>query len=384
MSDVDWQEVYERYLPLLERVSTRAEFSDLMWEMQGELGTSHAYEIGGDYPDRPNYALGFLGADMAFDAKRGLWRIEHVIKGDPANEEESSPLARAGALVPDGSTLRAIDGRRLDGENSPGELLLNRAGSEVALTVGDGEGENTHVVPIKTLSSDLQARYREWVEENRRNVHEATEGRAGYIHIPDMTPTGYAEFHRSFLPEVDREGLVVDVRFNGGGHVSNLLLEKLARRRLAYVVTRWFGMEPWPDDSPAGPMVALTNEYAGSDGDIFSHSFKLLKLGPLVGVRTWGGVIGIMPRRRLVDRSLTTQPEFSFWFVDAGWDVENYGTEPDIHVDIAPQDYAAGRDPQLERGLEELNAQLKDFAPPKPDLSTRPSRSVPRLPRRRG
>jgi tricorn protease len=382
MSDVDWEEVYRRYLPLLDRVSTRVEFSDLMWEMQGELGTSHAYEMGGDYPQRPNYRLGFLAADVAFDADRGLWRITSIVRGDPAHEKESSPLARGGAQVAENSTLLAIDGRQADGRSSPGELLVNKADTEVALTVGDADGGNPRTVSVKPLDRELPARYREWVEANRRAVHEATEGRAGYIHIPDMAPTGYAEFHRSFLPEIDREGLVVDVRFNRGGHVSNLLLEKLARRRLAYVVSRWFGTEPWPDDSPAGPMVALTNEMSGSDGDIFSHSFKLMELGPLIGKRTWGGVVGIWPRQPLVDRTLTSQPEFSFWFTDVGWQVENYGTDPDIPVEIAPQDYAAGRDPQLERAIQEVQTRIEQHVAPKPDLSTRPTRTVPRLPRR--
>ena len=241
------------------------------------------------------------------------------------------------------------------------------------------EGQNPRAVAIKTLSSEGAVRYRDWVERNRRTVHEATGICAGYIHIPDMGAGGYAEFHRSFLSEVDRDGLVVDVRYNSGGHVSALLLEKLARRRLAYVTTRWFGVQPYPDDSPAGPMVAVTNESAGSDGDIFSHNFKLMKLGPLVGTRTWGGVVGIWPRQMFVDGGLTTQPEFSFWFKDVGWDVENYGTDPDVEVEIAPHDYAAGKDPQLERALKEIEAQLAQFKPELPDLTTRKTRRLPRL-----
>jgi tricorn protease len=189
-----------------------------------------------------------------------------------------------------------------------------------------------------------------------------------------MGPVGYAEFHRSFLAEVDREGLLIDVRFNGGGHVSALLLEKLARRRTGYSQSRWFGVWPYPDDSAAGPMVALTNEYAGSDGDIFSHNFKAMKLGPLLGKRTWGGVIGIWPRHTLVDGGITTQPEFSFWFRDIGWKVENYGVDPDIEVEFRPQDYAAGEDPQLRRGVEEL-VRILNGAPAKLEFDPRPSRA---------
>jgi tricorn protease len=162
--------------------------------------------------------------------------------------------------------------------------------------------------------------------------------------------------------------LIVDVRWNGGGRVSGLLLEKLTRKRIGYKFSRWGQPIPYPRESPRGPMVALTNEHAGSDGDIFCHSFKLMGLGPLIGKRTWGGVIGISPRHRLVDGTYTTQPEYANWFKDVGWDIENYGTDPDIEVDIAPQDYVHAFDPQLERAIAEA-LRLADECPtldPKP------------------
>jgi tricorn protease len=241
--------------------------------------------------------------------------------------------------------------------------------------VADAKGQNPRIVTVKTIKSEQMLHYRNWVEKNRAWVHEQTGGRCGYIHVPNMGPWGYAEFHRGFLSEVDREGLVVDVRFNGGGHVSALLLEKLARRRLAYVQTRWFGTQPWPEDAPNGPMVALTNEFAGSDGDIFSQNFKAMKLGPLIGKRTWGGVIGIWPRHTLVDGGVTTQPEFSFWFRDVGWKVENYGVDPDIEVEFPPQDHVAGKDPQLQRGVDEL-VKILEGHPSRPQFEPRPE---PRL-----
>jgi tricorn protease len=358
MSQVDWQAVYDRYLPLVERVATRAEFSDLMWEMQGELGTSHAYEMGGDYRQPPRYDVGLLGADL------DGWRIVHIVRGDPWDESACSPLAAPGLNIREGDVIAAINGKP-----AAPDSLVNLARTEVSLTIG------RRTVTIKTLGTEQPARYREWVEANRRIVHERTGGRVGYVHVPDMGPHGYAEFHRYFLAEIDREGLIVDVRYNGGGHVSELLLEKLARRRIGYDQTRWFGVLPYPSDSVLGPIVALTNEFAGSDGDIFSHGFKLLKLGPLIGKRTWGGVIGIWPRHALVDGSFTTQPEFSFWFKDVGWKVENYGTDPDIEIEFRPQDYAAGRDPQLERALREMTGRLRKNPPKRPDLSRRPNLS---------
>lgn len=408
MAEVDWRAVYERYRPLLDRVNTRSEFSDLVWEMQGELGTSHAYEFGGDYRPSPQYAQGVLGADLIWDAEASGYRIENIIEGDAWNPQATSPLAAPGVDIVAGDILLAINGQRLDATLSPAQLLVNQADQEVLLTLAPRptiqpvpESESTDPPPVKkpdgdnvppkpqlrsvivkTIRNDADARYRAWVEANRRRVHAATDGRIGYVHIPDMGSHGYAEFHRGFLAEVMRDGLIVDVRYNNGGHVSQLILEKLARRRIGYDASRWGGIAPYPAESVAGPVVAVTNELAASDGDIFCHSFKLLKLGPLIGKRTWGGVIGIYPRHPLVDGTITTQPEYSFWFQDVGWMVENYGTDPDIEVDITPQDYVAGNDPQLERAIAEALRLLTAQPIVRPDRSTRPSRALPRLPRR--
>jgi tricorn protease len=177
--------------------------------------------------------------------------------------------------------------------------------------------------------------------------------------------------------------LIVDLRFNGGGSISALLLEKLARKRLGYDITRWGELpSPYPAESVMGPLVALTNEHAGSDGDIFSHAFKMMGLGPLVGKRTWGGVVGIWPRHTLVDGTLTTQPELSFFFNDVRWGVENYGTDPDIEIDNTPQDYASGRDAQLERAVTEIQRLLAANPPRYPDFGDRPNLAAPTLPAR--
>ncbi len=401
MSQVDWLAIHDRYLPLVDRVSSRAEFSDLMWEMQGELGTSHAYELGGDYRPEPDYGQGYLGADFEYDAETDSWRIAHIVQGDAWDERADSPLNEPGINVKVGDRLIAVNGRKLNGALSPAAALVNLADSEVTLTISnqtsevfadprsEAEGAETsevstkpsRAITVKTLRAEMPARYREWVEANRRRVHEATGERVGYVHIPDMGARGYAEFHRGYLAEVDREGLIVDVRFNGGGHVSSLILEKLARRRIGYDTARWSQVPvPYPLESVLGPMVALTNEQAGSDGDIFSHGFKMLKLGPLLGKRTWGGVIGIEPSHALVDGTLTTQPEYSFWFADVGWGVENYGTDPDIEVDNTPQDYLRGVDAQLERAIEEIQKLLSANPPKLPEFEGKPSRALPKLP----
>lgn len=372
MSGIDWQAMYEQYAPLVERVSSRSELSDLLWELQGELGTSHAYEMGGEYRHGPQYRQGFLGVKWVYDAENERYRVAQIVKGDTADPRATSPLTSPGLDIAEGDAILAINGQRVSAERTPQELLVNQAGNEVQLTVEDAETHEKHVVAVKTAHSDFPARYRDWVENNRRYVHEVTQNRVGYIHIPDMMGNGFAEFHRSFLNEYDYPALLVDVRWNSGGHVSGLLLEKLARRRVGYDFPRWGKPEPYPQESPRGPMVALTNEHAGSDGDIFSHSFKLMGLGPLIGKRTWGGVIGINANHRLVDGTVTTQPEYSFWFKDVGWNVENYGTDPDIEVDIAPQDYANKVDPPLERAIAETLRLMEEQPALEPKPGERP------------
>lgn len=388
MSGIDWSAVRNRYLPVLARVGTRSEFSDLAWEVQGELGTSHAYELGGDYRRSPVYKQGMLGATFEWDKQRKGWAVRSIVKGDPWDPTATSPLNRIGVDIQAGDIITAIDGSELTPRRSPRMALVGKANCDVRLTVRRKNRKDDVEYTVRTIASETKARYRDWVENNRRTVHQATHGRCGYVHVPNMGPEGYAEFHRSYLAELDKEALIVDVRFNGGGHVSQLLLEKLARKRVGYNVSRWGSPEPYPRDSVAGPVLALTNEYAGSDGDIFSHSFKLMNIGTLVGKRTWGGVIGIWPRHNLADGSRTTQPEFSFWFQDVGWAVENYGTDPDVEVDISPGEWIKGADPQLAASIRIILDRIKKpFAlpvfSPYPNLAPPTRTAPPAAPRKR-
>lgn len=351
MSGVDWNAVYERYAPLLEKVATRGELSDLVWEMQGELGTSHAYEMGGDHRRPPQVALGHLAADLRLVPADGSYEIARIVTGDAWDAGADSPLNAVGVEARVGERIVAVNGQRVGPGAPPASLLVHQAGSKVELLLAAADGSGTRKALLKTLADEVPARYREWVERNRAWVHAQSNGRVGYFHLPDMMSAGFAEFHRYFTAECDREALIVDVRYNRGGHVSQLLLEKVARRRIGYNISRWGLPSTYPEEAVAGPVVALTNEHAGSDGDIFSHGFKLMGIGELVGTRTWGGVIGIWPRHKLVDGTETTQPEYSFWFKDVGWGVENHGTDPTIEVDNAPQDAATGNDRQLETAL---------------------------------
>lgn len=357
MSGIDWLAVYHRYQPLLKRVASRTEFSDLVWEMQGELGTSHAYEFGGDYREVPQYQSGFLGADFVYDDKHDAYKIVKICKGDLWQQQ--SPLKAPGLNIAEGSYLTSIGGQQLKKNLPPAKLLACQAAEKIEIGLADKNCKNLRFETVQTLKSEQPLRYRDWVEANRNFVHKKSRHKIGYLHVPDMDDQGYADFHRYFLNEFDYDGLIIDVRYNGGGHVSQLLLEKLSRKRLGCDLARWSVEQPYPAESAKGPMVVITNEHAGSDGDIFCHAFKMLKLGKLIGKRTWGGVVGVWPRNWLVDGTVTTQPEFSFWFKDIGHGVENYGTEPDIEVEITPEDYRNGIDTQLFKALEILSAEIK-------------------------
>jgi len=379
---IDWQQVYELYYPLLDRIGTRSEFSDLIWELHGELGTSHAYEMGGDYRQSPTYAQGFLGADFEYDESVGGWVVKHIVRGDVWSDRYGSPLEAPGVNIREGDIITAINGRKVTRDNPPDAQLVNTAQMEVSIAFLPKGSDEPKNATVRVLPDETLVRYREWVNENRRKVHEATGGTVGYVHVPNMGPRGYSEFHRGFLSEVGRGSLIVDVRFNGGGHVSQLILEKLARKTIGYRLARYGQPGPYPNYSVRGPIVAITNENAGSDGDIFSHGFKLMKLGPLIGKRTWGGVVGIWPRNQLVDGSITTQPEFSTWFEDVQWGLENYGTDPDIDVDIRPQDYVVGNDPQLDRAITEAVRLLEENPVTIPDFGNRPVLAPAPLPTR--
>ena len=363
ISNIDWKKVYQRYLPLLERVHTRIEFSDLMWEMQGELGTSHCYEYGGNYHRLPpNNFNGLLGADLIYIPNKKAFRVEKIYCGDSWVKQGDSPLNKSGVALKKGDLIFGIDGQRFKKEKDLYVYLQNKGNHKLNLLVQKRGSTQRNNICVQTLKSNKKLLYRDWVEKNKQYVHKNSAGRLGYVHIPDMSMEGFSEFYRNFLSEYIYDGLIIDVRYNGGGFVSQLIFKMLAQKVVGFDKTRWHGIQPYPHFS-VGNLVCLTNEHAGSDGDIFSHCFKLMKLGKLVGTRTWGGVIGISPRHYLADGTCTTQPEYSFWFNDVGFKVENYGTDPHIQVEVSPQDYSKKLDPQLDKAIAINLAELKKTPP---------------------
>ena len=375
MADIDWEAIRDRYRPLLELVATRSELSDLIWEMQGELGTSHAYEFGGDYPERNHYAVGHLGADLVWDGTG--WRVKRLITGDPWRIDGGSPLVAPAVGVGEGDRILAINGRPLTEVDSPGRRLVNEADVDVELTVRPADGGEERRVSVHTLGSERALRYREWVEGNCAYVREKSSGSLGYIHIPNMSGEGLSEFFRSFRSQAKAPGLVVDIRSNGGGFVSQIIIEHLRRRVIGYDRPRYGRVTSYPQDAVRGPIVALCDQFAGSDGDIFAHAFKRYEIGRLVGTRTWGGVIGIDVNELLADGTIVTQPEYSTYHDDVGWGVENYGVDPHEVVEPTPADLAAGRDPQLDRAIEVAMDALRADPVEEPRWPDVPTRRAP-------
>ncbi len=378
MAGVDWTAVVARYRPLLDRIATRDDLSEVLWEVQGELGTSHAYEVPPQRPVDDERRLGLLGADLVAD-EAGTWRIARILPGESSVLAARAPLLAPGTRIAVGDAIVAVDGRPVDPVLGPSASLVGAAEKPIELTIRDASGTTREVV-VEPLGDERPLRYQRWVAERREHVHAATDGRVGYLHVPDMVGTGWAELHRDLRVEVAREGLVIDARDNRGGHTSALVLETLGRAVRAWDVGRHIGPVTYPPHAPRGPRVLVVNEQAGSDGDIVTAGFRQLGLGPIVGTRTWGGVIGIDSRYQLVDGTSVTQPRYAFWFDDLGWSVENHGVDPDVEVPVTPQDWGAGRDPQLDRAIAlVLEALAGTPAATPPDVATRPSRTPPPL-----
>jgi tricorn protease len=367
MNGIDWAGVLQRYRPIVERVGSHDDLVDLLWEVQGELGTSHAYVIPPAADDEQHLRVASLGADLEPDTG-GRWRVTRVLPGESSDPAARSPLRAPGVGVRAGDTILAVDARPVDAVAGPAPLLMGSPGKPVELTVAPADGGDPRRVVVTPLRDEVPLRYQAWVADRRDYTHAASGGRVGYLHVPDMIASGWAQLHRDLRLEVRRDALVVDVRENRGGHLSQLVVERLARSVIGWSVARdGYSLETYPADAPRGPVVAVANEFSGSDGDIVNAAIKALGVGPVVGTRTWGGTIGIDMRYHLVDGTLVTQPRYATWMSGPGWGIENHGVDPDIEVIHTPQDWAAGRDPQLDAAIAEALRALEEHpaaAPP--------------------
>ncbi len=361
MHGVDWEKVKRNYEELLPYVAHRADLTYLIGEMIGELNAGHAYVGGGDLPKIEAIPIGLLGAELKFDPKSGYYIIEKILPGRNWEESTRSPLTEVGIDVKEGDYLLEIDGVSLKGVKNPYELLVNKANKQVRIkTNSKPTNEGSKEFIIKTISSENGLRYYNWVENNRKKVEEATNGKVGYVHIPNMGIDGLNEFVKYFYPQIRKEGLIVDVRYNGGGFVSQMIIERLRRvMTMAGIARNSQVVTTYPSAVFLGPMVCLVNEFSASDGDIFPYQFKKNNLGKVIGKRSWGGVIGIRGTLPFVDGGYLNRPEFANFSVEGEWILEGVGMEPDIVVDNDPALEFEGRDQQLEKALEIIKEEMK-------------------------
>jgi tricorn protease len=392
MCGIDWDAILGQYRPLVERVASPDEFADLLREVLGELGTSHAYVTAARRDEGPPHyqrPQGLLGADLV--CRDGHWTVRRILPGDSSDSRARSPLAGTG--IREGAVLTHVDGRPVDPLTGPYPLLAGAGGTTVELTftptgnsahsVDPAASAASRRVAVVPLVDDRPLRYQHWVARRREVVRELSGGRCGYLHIPDMGGSGWAQFNRDLRGEVARPALIVDVRGNAGGHISELVVEKLTRRILGWDVTRDAQPVSYASDAPRGPVVALADEATASDGDMITAAFRLLGLGPVVGQRTWGGVVGMTGRHRLGDGTVITVPMNAAWFEAYGWSVENRGVEPDLEALRTPLDWAEGRHAQLDDAVTLALNLLTDHPPSTPPPHTDiPTRTRPKLPPR--
>ncbi|MFD7440985.1 S41 family peptidase [Streptomyces sp. NPDC059909] len=383
MCGIDWDGVLEQYRPLVERVASPDEFADLLREVLGELGTSHAYVTPARRNEGPPHyqrAMGLLGANLV--RRDEGWVVRRILPGDSSDSKARSPLAGTG--IRDGAVLTHVDGRPVDPVAGPYPLLSAAGGTTVELTFQPSEGEGPpRRVAIVPLVDERPLRYQDWVAKRRDVVREISGGKCGYLHIPDMGGSGWAQFNRDLRKEMSRPALIVDVRGNAGGHISELVIEKLIRPILGWDLTRNAQPVSYTSNAPRGPVVALADEATSSDGDMITAAFRLLGLGPVVGQRTWGGVVGMTGRHRLGDGTVITVPMNAAWFDAYGWSVENHGVDPDIFAERPPLHWAEGKRTDLETAVQVALDRLEQHpAATPPGYDKVPDRRRPKLPPR--
>lgn len=373
MHGVDWDKVYKRYEKLMPHIVNRGDLNYVIGEMISELNCSHAYVWGGDMPTAKSVNVGLLGVDFELDNKTGRYLFKKIFSGQNWSLNCRSPLTAPGIKVEEGEYLLAVNGTEIKYPANPYSFFENLAGKVVTLKINSKPVEKgSRDIAIQTIGDESQLRYMAWVEKNRQAVSDATNGKVGYVHIPSMGGSGLNEFSRAFFAQIHKKALIIDVRYNGGGFVSQMILEKLKRKLVGMSTRRDGSQSTVPRKILNGPLVCIANRYSASDGDIFPYFFKKYKLGKLIGQRTWGGTVGICYYYGFIDGGMETAPEFGYWDPDKkNWVIEGHGVAPDIEIDNLPEDMLKGRDTQLEKAIEVILQELRENPkeiPPRPAL----------------
>lgn len=378
MHGIDWLKVRQQYGGLIDRISTRKELNDLIGETISELSAGHTYVWGGDVRKGKEVSVGLLGIDAVVDSISNKYRIARILAPRPGIQDEYSPLAEPGVDVKAGDFLLAIDNQPVDGRENYHRLLVNKADKLVQLTVNSKPVlAGARQIIVKPLASEEQLRHVDWVENRRAYVDSISGGRIGYIFMTDMDAIGLSEFGQQYPPQCGKDGLILDVRYNGGGFVAEMILSQLDRKVWSFGPPGRYGaVFPFPTDAFFGHMAVVCNGETGSDGETFTEGAKALKLGPVIGERTWGGWVGIRSDKPLKDRGMVTLPEQPGWGLDGKWIIEGWGSVPDIEVIQDPGAVMSGKDPQLDYTINYLLKKIAEEPrkiPPRPPF---PDRSI--------
>jgi tricorn protease len=360
---LDLQATARKYEPYLESVTHRADLSYLFQEMLGELSVGHLYVQGGDVPDTRRVQGGLLGADYRIE--NGRYRFARIFNGENWNPQLRAPLTQPGVDVAEGEYLLAVDGREVTASDNVYSFFEGKAGKQVVIKVGPNpDGSRAREVTVIPVGSESALRNLAWIEGNRRKVDQMSGGKLAYVWIPDTSGAGYANFNRYYFAQLHKQGAVIDERFNGGGHGADYIIDYLKKPLMSYWTVRDGDDFRQPFGTMPGPKAMIVNEYAGSGGDYLPWMFRRAGIGPLIGKRTWGGLVGIGGYPVLLDGGSVTAPHFAFYSPEGKWEVENRGVAPDIEVEMDPKAWREGHDPQLEKAVEVVMAALRRNPPP--------------------
>jgi len=370
MGGLDWKAMGERYRQLLPYVAHRTDLDYVLGELQGELSTSHTYVYGGgDMPRVARTEVGLLGADYSLDAKSGRYRFTTLYRDRDWNSDVEAPLGMPGIGVKEGDYLLAVNGRPLKSPENLYAAFVGTTGKQTRITVGSTPADpKPRTYAVKPVASEASLRYTAWVNANREKVAKATGGRIAYIHVPNTATEGIQEFTKQYYPQVDKQGIIVDERYNAGGNDPYFYTHRLADRTLNYWSIRDGLDQRTPASAIDGPKCMLINQFAGSGGDNFPNYFRRQAIGPLIGKRTWGGLVGYSYAHTLIDGAAITAPDVGMWDpVKRQWVIENYGVDPDIEIENTPSEVVAGHDPQLERAIQWCLDELQKNPPYRPE-----------------